>query len=988
MPTGFLAEKCSSQFGAQGSRRLVLGVALVALAVSQAGMATMLGRSTQQLSSDNGTNPTLVAAMAAANRNPITVTAHLGKATQGTTFRGQISARGGITPYHFSVRSGVLPTGLSLNKTTGTLAGTPLRAGTSDFMVRVSGHYWQHFTDLGLRLTVDPKSGVTITVTPVSVTVASGARQQLTAAVHGSENTQVMWSASAGTITSSGLFTAPTVSGAINASLRAIVTATSVADAKAAASSTILVTPAVGGVTVTVSPASATVTSGSTQQLAATVHGSTNSQVRWSASAGTISTSGLFTAPTVSSAATATITATSAAVPSASASSTISVTPVTSANLAVSTTGLPDASQGSAYSASLSATGGSQPYAWSVTAGSLPAGMSLNAAGILSGTPSKTGSFSFTAKVADAASHNASSALAVTVNIPNTNAKFDGPAELPRVYIQSALANTPANGKTWQVADGPSLQSALNAAACGDTISLKAGATFTGAWAFPGKSCDDQHWIVVRTSAPDSSLPPEGTRVTPCFAGVASLPGRPALNCSSVQNVMAKLVMGISSGSGPIAFTAGANHYRFIGLEVTRLANASAIGNLAYPTAGSTGDHIIFDRVWMHGTVRDDTTRGIYLSGLTHVALVDSYLNDFHCESKTGTCTDAQAISGGLGTAAGGPYKIVNNFLESAAENILFGGGHATQTPADIEIRHNHFFKPLTWMPGHSGLVLGNHGNPFIVKNHFELKNAQRVLFDGNLAENSWGGFSQPGFTIVLTPKNQTTPNGGVCPICQVTDVTIRNSKFSHLGGGFQIANALDTGGTIPPFAGARYSIHDVVLDDISDAVYVGQGQLAQVSTGLSAPLLSDLQMTHITAFPSHMLFDVGNGTSPKMPNFVFSNSIVTTGTNPIWTVGGPAATCAISHLVPSTVLNACFGNYTFSSNTLIGVPSRFPAASWPSGNTMAADGNSVGFVNFNSGNGGDYHLKSGSAFKGAASDGKDMGADIDAITAATAGVY
>ena len=892
MPRGFSVENPANASGL-GSRRLVVGLwAAVALATAS---TIGCGPLTQVQAATNS-------ATQAAAKKPITVTAQLGNATQGTPFSGKIIAIGGLAPYHFTIRFGRLPVGLTLDPKTGAIEGTPTQAGTSEFTVRASSHDWLTLTDLGLKVTVaaeKKEDKVTVTVTPANVTIPSGGSQQLTAEVKGSSD----------------------------------------------------------------------------------------KKVTWHASAGTISTSGLFTAPSVTTAAAATVTATSAEASDAKASATISITPAASSGLTIATSALPDASQGAAYSAGLSATGGSQPYSWSITAGSLPDGVSLNDTGILGGNPTKTGAFSFTAKVTDAASHSATASLALAVDVVNANSKFDGPAELPRVYVQSTLANTPANGKTWSVADSAGLQTALNSSACGDTISLKAGTTFTGAWTFPGKSCDDQHWIIVRTSAPDSSLPPEGTRITPCFAGVGSLPGRPALNCTSTQNVMAKLVMGQMSGSGPIALGTGANHYRFVGLEVTRLPNATAVGNLAYPTAGSTGNHIIFDRVWMHGTVHDDTTRGIYLSGLTYVALVDSYLNDFHCESNTGTCTDAQAIQGGLGTAPGGPYKIVNNFLESAAENVLFGGGHATLTPADIEIRHNHFFKPLTWMPGQPNVVLGNHGNPFVVKNHFELKNAQRVLFDGNVAENSWGGFSQVGFTIVLTPKNQVTKNGDVCPICQVTDVTIRNSKFSHLGGGFQIANALDSpGGIVPPFAGERYSIHDVILEDINDTVYNGQGQLAQVSTGVSAPLLSDLQITHVTAFPSHMLFDIGNNSTPKMPNFVFSNSIVTTGAYPIWTVGGGSTTCAYNHSVPSTVLNTCFSNFTFSGNALIGVPSRFPASSWPSGNTLLTDGNSAGFVNFNNGNGGDYHLRTGTQFKGAASDGKDMGADVDAIEAAIAG--
>jgi hypothetical protein len=612
--------------------------------------------------------------------------------------------------------------------------------------------------------------------------------------------------------------------------------------------------------------------------------------------------------------------------------------------------------------------------------------VSLNSAGGLSGNTSQTGTFSFTAKVTDSSSHSASASLTLTVDIPNTNGQFDGPAELPRAYVQSALANTPANGKTWLASDGTSLNAALSASACGDTIRLQAGATFTGVFSFPAKSCDDQHWIIVRTSAPDSSLPPEGTRITPCYAGVASLPGRPALNCSTVQNVMAKLMMTGSAGSGPIAFLSGANHYRFLGLEITRPANGVFNANLIFPAAGAKGDHIILDRVWLHGTPQDDTARGLFISGLSNVAVVDSYLNDFHCESNKGSCTDAQAIAGGLGSTPDGPLKIVNNFLEASTEIIIFGGGFATATPADIEIRHNHFFKPYTWMPGHAGGVLGNHGYPFMVKNHFELKNAQRVLFEGNVLENTWGGFSQAGFSVVLTPKNQSSPtHGNLCPVCQVTDVTIRYNTISHIASGFQIANApSDIGGIA--FAGERYSIHDVILDDIDPVTYNGQGDLAQVSTSPTSPLLRDIQMTHITAFPTHGLFALGNNLTPKMPNFVFSNSIVTAGTYPLWTVGGGATNCAFNPTVPTTVLNTCFTAYTFSSNALLAVPSLYPSSTWPSGNYFMASGNSVGFVNFNNGNGGDYHLTPGSSCKNAGSDGKDLGADVNAVNAAIAG--
>src|SRR5262249_45140416 len=157
--------------------------------------------------------------------------------------------------------------------------------------------------------------------------------------------------------------------------------------------------------------------------------------------------------------------------------------------------------------------------------------------------------------------------------------KFDGPAELPRVLVKSALSDTPAPGKSVLVTDIAGLRSALEKAACGDTIRLQAGAVFVGMVRFPAKPCDDGHWIIVRTSAPDSALPAEGTRLTPCYAGVGTLPGLPRYSCSSSENVLAKINYE-NKGSGPILFDDGANHYRLIGLEITRGSPGATIYNL------------------------------------------------------------------------------------------------------------------------------------------------------------------------------------------------------------------------------------------------------------------------------------------------------------------------------------------------------------------------------------------------------------------------
>jgi len=559
----------------------------------------------------------------------------------------------------------------------------------------------------------------------------------------------------------------------------------------------------------------------------------------------------------------------------------------------------------------------------------------------------------------------------------------DGPAELPREYVESSLKDTPAGGKSWMVAAGQSLEQVLAKASCGDIVQLQAGATFTGNVVVPVKNCDNSHWIIIRSSAPDSSLPAEGTRLTPCFAGVSSLPGRPRWNCASTANVLAKIEVNGSGGSGPVIFSAGANHYRLIGLEVTRTVFPKAVNTLIQFLGPA--DHLVFDRLWIHGSAQDDTVRGITLGPTRNVAVVDSFFTDFHCVAATGACTDAQAIAGGLGDGPTGPYKIVNNFLESSGENVMFGGGSATGTPADIQVSHNHMFKPLIWMKGQPGYVGGTNGNPFVVKNLFELKNAQRVLLEGNIMEGSWGGFSQVGFGIVITPKNQAGKNGSnLCPICQVTDITIRYNAISHVGGGLAIANALsDNHGAA--LDGQRYSIHDIIVDDIDGAKYRGPSEFAEILVSPGAPVLQNVMINHVTAFPTSHLFIIGDmvATSTPMKNFVFTNSIVNAGKYPVWSSGGGPANCA--HLgIPLITFNTCFTRSSFTANAIIAAPS---GPSWPPQNFFPGSTAAVRFVNYNAGNGGDYHLQASSPYKGKGTDGKDLGADIDAIHSATAGV-
>ena len=172
-------------------------------------------------------------------------------------------------------------------------------------------------------ITVQRADAVAVAVAPVTAALLAGAQQQFAAAVTGTSNTAVIWSvqeSGGGTVSTTGLYTAPATGGTFH------VRATSVADPTKSASATVSVT----AVSVAISPTSASVVVGNTRQFTATVTGTSNTAVTWAvleSGGGTVSASGLYTAP--ATAGTYRVRATSVADPTKSASATVTVTPVT-----------------------------------------------------------------------------------------------------------------------------------------------------------------------------------------------------------------------------------------------------------------------------------------------------------------------------------------------------------------------------------------------------------------------------------------------------------------------------------------------------------------------------------------------------------------------------------------------------------------------------------------------------------------------------------
>jgi hypothetical protein len=182
----------------------------------------------------------------------------------------------------------------------------------------------------------------------------------------------------------------------------------------------------------------------------------------------------------------------------------------------------------------------------------------------------------------------------------------------------------------------------------------------------------------------------------------------------------------------------------FVRIECAACGHDALIHPSALPNLQFQPHHLVLDRCYIHGDPALGSRRGLAL-GSRETAVVDSWFSDF----KEGAA-DSQAIAGWNGA---GPFRIENNTLEAAGENVMFGGADPKihgLVPSDIEILRNHFRKPLAWKKDDPSFA----GTPWSTKNLFELKNARRVLVSGNLFEQNWVS-SQSGFAILFTVRNQ-----------------------------------------------------------------------------------------------------------------------------------------------------------------------------------------------------------------------------------------
>jgi len=244
--------------------------------------------------------------------------------TAGAAYSNNLYATGGTLPYTWTLSSGSLPSGIAV-QSAGSISGTTSQSGSFNIAIEVTDSSSPKQTS-SQSLTLTVNAAVAISITPTISSVASGASTQFTALVSNTPNVAVTWTASPGTVSSAGLYQAPSVS----SNTAATVTATSQADTTKSATAEVTITP-----------------------------------------------------PPVS----------------------------------VTTTSLSSATAGASYSNTLSATGGATPYAWSLSSGTLPSGITVQSLGSLSGTTAQTGTFNISVEVTDSSSPKLTSSQSLTLTV-------------------------------------------------------------------------------------------------------------------------------------------------------------------------------------------------------------------------------------------------------------------------------------------------------------------------------------------------------------------------------------------------------------------------------------------------------------------------------------------------------------------------------------------------------------------------------------------
>lgn len=547
--------------------------------------------------------------------------------------------------------------------------------------------------------------------------------------------------------------------------------------------------------------------------------------------------------------------------------------------------------------------------------------------------------------------------------------------ELPRILIDTTFAMP--NGTVWTCVTTADLTNALANAVGGDIIVLVNGNVFQGPFNLRARA-DTQFIYIVDSRIFNGTFP----RAPGLGMGLGLSPvTRPLQRARPSDFSPTTSIIRANNANAAITTDPGAAYYRFCGIEISGATSPTGTGVALVDIRDQTGTggnlafqphHIYIDRCYIHGHAGVDCRRGVLTNG-QYLAVVDSWIEEIHCVGF-----DSQGINGYNGA---GPFKIVNCYIATASENIIFGGADpAVQglVPSDIEVDLCHCWKDPAWI----GQTLG-------VKNLYEHKNGSRLSLQRCVLENSWQD-AQTGNAILFQPLS----DNNTAPWTAITDLTINFILVKSAGSGMVLASrvAFDNpgqpgSGVLPTTPLSRVAITNILFEDTGlrtpangfPTVNDG-GRLMQITGDIQY-----LSIDHLTGKAPQQALSLDNNGLGPMKGFQLRRSIMGRGDYGIF---GASVGEGIAGLT------AYAGDYVYDQNILYdslaspGDGSFNPTGRYGSLTTnntfidLGAPGseNAVGFVDPATEQ---WGLQATSPYFRAGSDGKDLGCDVAGLNAA-----
>jgi len=421
----------------------------------------------------------------------IITTTSLSNGVVGTAYNASLTSSGGTGAISWSVTSGSLPAGLNLSGSA--ISGTPTAAGTVPFTVTATDSGTPPQTvNQPLSITINPQLAITTTTLPNGVVSAPYSASLQSSGGVGT----ITWSVTSGTLPAGlsmsgagAISGTPTAGGTSNFT----VTAKDSGTPQQAVQQALSITITTGlSITTTTLPNG---TVNSAYSLTLQSAGGTGT-ITWSVSQGNLpaglnlSTSGTISGtPTTAGAANFTVSATDSSSPPQTKTQALSITvnPV----LSITTTSLPSGTLATSYGQSIATSGGTLPITWSISSGSLPAGLTLasgaKGVGVISGTPTAYGSYTFTVTATDSSTPPQSANQQFTIvinNVPLTITTTSLPnGTMNTSYSAPLQASGGTQSYTWTVAAG-TLPTGLSLNNSGGTWALSGTPTAAGTFNF------------------------------------------------------------------------------------------------------------------------------------------------------------------------------------------------------------------------------------------------------------------------------------------------------------------------------------------------------------------------------------------------------------------------------------------------------------------------------------------------------------------------